>query len=277
MKKGLKSLLSDFKSASVTEKIHTIGVLFLSCVIFATALCFILSCTDIFFNGGESPFSREVVAEYFTRIAPITFICLALVVALGVLSLYVRAKNPARIPLSKRNLLKLTEKKLSAYQTSVTYDAVKESEIKWRRIVIISCAALSALVSAVALIFILNPARYVSDDFNTDIAYSSLIGLAAAVVSFAACYVASYLLDRSYVRQNGAAREELGRVRLSDKASETPEEELPFCANKRNLLIIRSAIIGISVIFIILGIVNGGMSDVLGKAVRICTECIGLG
>ena len=30
-------------------------------------------------------------------------------------------------------------------------------------------------------------------------------------------------------------------------------------------------------LFIILGIVNGGMDDVLQKAVRICTECIGLG
>ena len=28
---------------------------------------------------------------------------------------------------------------------------------------------------------------------------------------------------------------------------------------------------------ILLGILNGGMADVLGKAIRICTECIGLG
>lgn len=32
-----------------------------------------------------------------------------------------------------------------------------------------------------------------------------------------------------------------------------------------------------AVIFIILGIANGGMRDVLFKAINICTECIGLG
>jgi hypothetical protein len=30
-------------------------------------------------------------------------------------------------------------------------------------------------------------------------------------------------------------------------------------------------------LFIVLGIVNGGMADVLNKAIKICTECIGLG
>ena len=40
---------------------------------------------------------------------------------------------------------------------------------------------------------------------------------------------------------------------------------------------IKGAVLAASVAFIIVGIVNGGMSDVLGKAVRICTECIGLG
>ena len=39
----------------------------------------------------------------------------------------------------------------------------------------------------------------------------------------------------------------------------------------------RIAVIALAVAFIILGVSNGGMKDVLGKAVKICTECIGLG
>ena len=35
--------------------------------------------------------------------------------------------------------------------------------------------------------------------------------------------------------------------------------------------------IAAAVLMIILGIFNGGMNDVLQKAIRICTECIGLG
>ena len=31
------------------------------------------------------------------------------------------------------------------------------------------------------------------------------------------------------------------------------------------------------IVFIVLGVMNGGLRDVLVKAVNICTECIGLG
>ena len=44
---------------------------------------------------------------------------------------------------------------------------------------------------------------------------------------------------------------------------------------KKNLLF--ALLIIVSVGFIVLGIVNGGALDVLAKAVRICSECIGIG
>ena len=40
---------------------------------------------------------------------------------------------------------------------------------------------------------------------------------------------------------------------------------------------VRGVIFAVAVVCIVLGIVNGGMHDVLNKAIRICTECIGLG
>ena len=46
---------------------------------------------------------------------------------------------------------------------------------------------------------------------------------------------------------------------------------------KKAVNIARYVIACISVVLIILGILNGGMADVLAKAVKICTECIGLG
>ena len=39
----------------------------------------------------------------------------------------------------------------------------------------------------------------------------------------------------------------------------------------------RGAILVVGIVCLVLGILNGGMADVLGKAIRICTECIGLG
>ncbi|MCR4675900.1 MAG: hypothetical protein K5634_01560 [Sphaerochaetaceae bacterium] len=40
---------------------------------------------------------------------------------------------------------------------------------------------------------------------------------------------------------------------------------------------VRIAVLAAALIFIVLGIFNGSMSAVLAKAIRICTECIGLG
>ncbi|MBO5287218.1 MAG: thioredoxin [Clostridia bacterium] len=42
-------------------------------------------------------------------------------------------------------------------------------------------------------------------------------------------------------------------------------------------LIVTCTIIFVGVLFVILGILNGGNEDVIAKAVKICTECIGLG
>ena len=48
--------------------------------------------------------------------------------------------------------------------------------------------------------------------------------------------------------------------------------------NEKSLVLgVRIALIGCAVGFIVAGIINGGMNDVLKKAVKICTECIGLG
>ena len=40
---------------------------------------------------------------------------------------------------------------------------------------------------------------------------------------------------------------------------------------------LRGALYLAAAVLVILGILNGGLRDVLAKAVKICTECIGLG
>lgn len=273
MKKAKSSIFASFGRLPTLEKVYLIATLLLSVLIFAAAVSFIVSCTSIFFSAEASPFTRKIVAEHLARIAPLTVACLVLVIALGVLSLYVKAKAGVRIPLSAPTMLKITEKKLAGFTTSTVYNAKRDEEIKNRRIIAIICAAVCAVFAAVALILVVNPARYASDDFNLDIAYSAVIVLASAILAFAACFVASALLDRSYTRQNAEAKLEVARLREVGAVSMGDE----VLAEGHIKLIVRAIVFVVAVVFIILGIFNGGMSDVLGKAVRICTECIGLG
>ena len=45
----------------------------------------------------------------------------------------------------------------------------------------------------------------------------------------------------------------------------------------RRIVILQALVIAAAVFFIVAGILNGSMNDVLIKAINICTECIGLG
>ena len=51
----------------------------------------------------------------------------------------------------------------------------------------------------------------------------------------------------------------------------------PRQLNGKAVIIARLAVLSLGVLFIILGLINGGSRDVLVKAINICTECIGLG
>ena len=45
----------------------------------------------------------------------------------------------------------------------------------------------------------------------------------------------------------------------------------------RKTRILRAAVLAVALILIIIGIINGGLEDVLAKGAAICTECVGLG
>ena len=45
----------------------------------------------------------------------------------------------------------------------------------------------------------------------------------------------------------------------------------------RKTQILRTAVLVIALVLIVLGILNGGLEDVLDKGAAICTECVGLG
>ena len=62
-----------------------------------------------------------------------------------------------------------------------------------------------------------------------------------------------------------------GLPRTSDRVS---VKSMPETAKKS---VLRSALYAAAALFIVLGTFNGGLHDVLVKAINICTECIGLG
>lgn len=61
------------------------------------------------------------------------------------------------------------------------------------------------------------------------------------------------------------------------KAIRDKNAEKPKSMDPQKLWFIRGAVMAVAIGLIILGIHNNGYADVLGKAIRICQECIGIG
>jgi len=76
--------------------------------------------------------------------------------------------------------VRITEKKLSEEHLSEDYRDTCATEASFRAKVMTAIGALSTVITAVALIIIIDPSRYTVSDVNTDIAYSSVIAAAAS-------------------------------------------------------------------------------------------------
>lgn len=74
-----------------------------------------------------------------------------------------------------------------------------------------------------------------------------------------------------------------GRGKVEDRAAPVDrfpcksKSEKDVAASEKHAALIRWVLCGLAVLFIGLGVMNGGWYDVLVKAINICSECIGLG
>ena len=102
---------------------------------------------------------------------------------------------------------------------------------------------------------------YRSPVFSAEIVADRLLRLAPVLIPYALLIVTCFLLPSKKHRET--------------KQSPTPHSvrypSLP------NVTIPRLILAVLALVFIILGVMNGGARDVFVKAVNICTECIGLG
>ena len=68
-----------------------------------------------------------------------------------------------------------------------------------------------------------------------------------------------------------------GERRASRPAAFPEPETAPASPEKPGVLRLRGLLLVLALGLVILGVLNGGLRDVLVKAANICTECIGLG
>ena len=115
----------------------------------------------------------------------------------------------------------------------------------------------------------------------------NIVALIALIVPWTiaglACLVITTVLqEKSILREtdaaNAAIKAAMAAAAPAQAAAKAPaplNSISPETARRRILL--RRVLMAAAVLFIVLGIFNGSMKDVLIKAIKICTECVGLG
>ncbi len=264
------------------ETVHLIYGICLSVLILSVGICFVLSCLSIY-KSGTSPFTRESVAAHFDRIAIPVYLCIAGVIGGGVLSLALPLESGKVRPYRESKVtLDILSAKLNLTDCEASLQATIRGERRFRRGTTVMAGILSALAVLPALAWCVNPNHFSVENLNSDIRTAAALVIPCAVLALGMRVVAILLCGASVSRETTLIKAALKAVPTAVSGKDSTYDKAlshkkKLTSDPRFLWGVRGVVFAIGVAFIVLGIRNGGMADVLGKAIRICTECIGLG
>ena len=257
---------------NTAKKIHLICGIVTSALIVIAAILFAVSCVDIYKNGGSQPFTRESITAHFKLISIPTFAAIAAVVLSGIAALVF----PIESTLGK---IYNPYVPLASYRDRLRLDAcdeeAKENILYQRKrhfIIRAVSLAVCAVLLIAALIFSLDFSRYTATDINSEILGCVVISLPLSILGILTLFVGELFASASAVCELEITKAAVTKNREVLGAVQKKDERVFFFSTPLFTNILRAVVFCLAVVFIILGIFNGGMEQVLGKAVRICTE-----
>lgn len=258
--------------------------IFLSVFTIVVAALLIAEAADLYYGAaGGSVYSREIVSVRLARLAIPFWLWFAAAVAGYALSVLFPVL-PARPSKDASAAYRRLRKNLPAGEG----EAFLEKRKNLRRLEAVRFAVFTfaALFSAVAAVM---GAVYLADVSNFPGADPSaeILGLVRNVAPWVGAsfllFVGATVYAHFSVKRETACMKEL--LVLGKGAPKEPpsawaqrkEAAAKVLSDGRVKFALRAALGVVAVLFLVLGIVNGGARDVLFKAVNICKECIGLG
>lgn len=216
-------------------------------------------CMALYLQDTKPLFSAEKVAQSLLQAAPVLIGCLSLIVLSLLLHAVPPVQSPA-MPLSVENRLRLMKKRIS------TLPPEAQQEEKKRRFIGLLAAGGVLFCVVWCLLYLLNRENFRSRDLDMVLGNMLLHTTPALIGAGLIMYIAAVSCDRSRERECILLRS------VSRKMPAACTEKKPL-----SIAVVRIAILSVALLFIVLGAMNGGLQDMLSKAIKICTECIGLG
>lgn len=253
------------------------------------AVLFIVQIWAIFRSADKEPYTVATVSEKFSQIAVPFYLWAAAVVAGGVLS-YVfpeEEQRPKALVDVQKTLTRLKGRLPENDEGMVELN--KES--LFRKVVWGVAAALCVASIVVSLACLLDTdyvVRFQTEFYQSHVEAEKFIKIFPWIfASLCVCAGASIYQSYSLKKELALAKK---RIAENAKRGEKPavkekketwwdkiSAKLAFLGGEKSKTYIRIGFAVVGVALFVFGIFNGGMADVLTKAINICTQCIGLG
>ena len=244
-----------------------------SILVVLTGIAFIACCLHLFFTGGSTPFSRERVGNYLLIMLVPSLATLVLVISGMVYASLNGDKTDLTVKRSQSEIL-------SGYAKRVNLDdlgdetraaVLKERDFRFN---------LAWIASDISFLFVIFTVLYFDmctsfsiENLNGDVIFALAGVLPLLLAAILVHMPKGYLYEKSSERELATLKAAVADGAPIAKVTTLGESD----CERKTVFAGRIVIATVAVIFIILGIFNGGMADVLAKAIKICTECIGLG
>lgn len=267
-------------SKKTVDRIRRIYGIVLSLALIVTGVLLMISCVQVYKSGESnlSPFddifTPEKISAAFSKIAVFVWVTVGAVILGIILSLLF----PAEQGKPRQTVIKHKKTTLTRLRSRLNTDLCDEGSLasirkeeKRRATLRIATVVACVATAAPAVVYILN-FNHFGSDHDADVIAACLWLIPATLVCMGLCIACAYLEEASLDRQIKEVKAAIAKTGAS-----APQDEPAKPPRTKLVWGIRVAVLLVAIVSIVLGIANGGMADVLSKAINICTECIGLG
>ncbi len=267
------------------EKAKTIKLIYgLAFGIMSAVLAFllILQVSDIYFNGGEKPYTVEAIAEHFNRI--LAFICIWIAIVIAGFVIYeIYPTKSATVKTDTFYTFSVLKKKLGSKPINDSQTYREYEKRQWIvNIVKLICGLCVGVCIVFGIAYLSNSSNFTNKDQNTEVAKAWLYLLPFVLVSFALIIGVSFFEKIVIERQMPLVKQILKEPVADKVVIKSPFNKFrlrlnEILDNKKTISILRLTVAIVGLVLLIYGLATGGNSGVLAKAITICRQCIGLG
>lgn len=247
---------------------------------------FIVQVWSIFHSAPDNPFTVSIIKEKFSKIALFVWLWIAVVAIGGVLS-YAFPETKVRPKAYVSVETTLTRLKgVWAAEDADLQVLRKKSYFRYAAYGVVAAMFVAATTLCLIWLFsnsytpVHDSAFFTEHGAVADRLFKMMPWLLVAMVVWAAAVIFrtfSLQDEAAYVKAQISAGKRKPREAQAKAKTESKKCVLTTKQRKWIVLGLRVVLCAVAVVFLIVGVSNGGMIDVYEKAKNICTQCIGLG